>query len=159
MHAHIVASSRPLILFPLYLIRVQVDAWLLRSASVAFRVRTKTRQGATLAFVGNKAIVNRTRFRKQLVSVQKALLESSPLSSSSTNGKGKDGGNDGNTAIKEVSPTKWVEEFREVVSGFNKPCMRLELTQHVLGLDGRWERDAILGTLDALCDLLDSTKV
>jgi hypothetical protein len=148
-------------MFAYYSNCVQVDAWLLRSASVAFRVRTKTRQGATLAFVGNKAIVNRTRFRKQLVSVQNALLESSPSPSSSlslSNGKAKEDGRATSITTKASSSTKWVEEFRAVVSGFNKPCMRLELTQHVLGLDGRWERDAILGTLDALCDLRRSTK-
>jgi hypothetical protein len=124
---------KKLVFMCISLARRQVDAWLLKSASVAFRVRTKTRHGATMAFVGNKAIVNRTKFRNQLVSVQRALgVEAA------------------------AGGYRWAEELQGVVAGFHKPCMRLELTQHVLGLDGRWERDALIATLGLLRGLLRS---
>ena len=35
----------------------------------------------------------------------------------------------------------------DVVNGLNKPCLRLEMMQAILGLDDRWERDYLVASL------------
>ena len=47
------------------------------------------------------------------------------------------------TADKAV----WMRALLDVVNGLNKPCLRLEMMQAILGLDDRWERDYLVASL------------
>jgi len=119
----------------------QLQEWLTSSSSISFRLSSwrdlRHRRRCTKSFeapdpnvspfITGKAVTNRMRFCDALLELAKCR--------------------DGNAYFACLSA---------LLSGLHQPCLRLEMLKDILGLDDRYDRDAVAGVVNLALDIIRS---
>jgi len=120
---------------------VAVDEWIEQSESVRFRVASWREQLVAqaklhintadeshfMAFISDKAILNRKKFSQQLSDL---------------------------VAATELEDVAFLQCLSAILSGMNQPCLRLEILQFVLGLDNRYSLSHLIRSVELAATVL-----